>query len=242
MGRVSSRTIGGMGKPGSLPKTAAELANTKRGRLPAALRASSRVREVSRFDRRPRSKSASHSAETAAARWKTTSYCWLAKTLHWSIKVPTSTCTRGSLAKPVAGCTWSAKTSWLGEQCINYGHFKMAWANRVPRNPAPPVIRIFMVLPSLFLQEFAGRARCSSPLPTVPARTPAIFQDAGNAEVATSHRLKANDHRTSRSTAILNREFHTLGKRLWAFLHDQTELLRTRGRDYHGPDMLAVIQ
>ena len=46
MGRVSSRMIAGIGKPGSLPKTAAELANTKRGRLPAARRASSRARGV----------------------------------------------------------------------------------------------------------------------------------------------------------------------------------------------------
>jgi hypothetical protein len=145
VGRVSSRITGGSGNPGSLPKTAAELAKTKRGRLPEALRASSNARQVSRFDRRPRSKSSSHSAETAAAKWKTTSNCSLTKAGHWSMRGPTTERTRELRTRSVTGRAKSASTISSGVRPRSCFCCNKARANSVPTNPAPPVIRIFMV-------------------------------------------------------------------------------------------------
>jgi broad specificity phosphatase PhoE len=48
--------------------TATELLNNMRGLLPAARSASSKARVLSKFDRMPKSKSASHSPETAEAK------------------------------------------------------------------------------------------------------------------------------------------------------------------------------
>ncbi len=70
-GSVSSATTEGIATPASGPNTATELENTKRGAAaPLTLRrkASSSARVLSRLERKPRSKSASHSPETAEAR------------------------------------------------------------------------------------------------------------------------------------------------------------------------------
>ena len=66
--KVSSVTTSGKGWAGSGPYTATELLNSKRGLLPATRKASSKARVLSKFERMPKSKSASHSPETAEAK------------------------------------------------------------------------------------------------------------------------------------------------------------------------------
>ena len=102
-----SATRSGMGLLGSGPKTATELANTMRGTLPALRRPSSKQRVLSKLERRPKSKSSSHSPDTAEAKWNTPSKP-VSNKLLCVIMGPAWLCTRGSASKSAGAGNKSA--------------------------------------------------------------------------------------------------------------------------------------
>ena len=94
------------------PKTARELANTSTGLVPSARQDASSACVACRLARRPRSKSASHSPLTAAARWKTSS---ASASASWakpgSPRSPRTTATRESAARSGGAGTRSRSVS-----------------------------------------------------------------------------------------------------------------------------------
>ena len=81
-------------------------------RVAGALRsASSSARVLSMLERRPRSKSSSHSPETAEARWNTPSKRSRARPAHSPSSAPVRASTRASASRSGGGSNWSASTS-----------------------------------------------------------------------------------------------------------------------------------
>ena len=150
VGKVTSVTMAGMGTASSGPNTATELENTTRvGAAPFCVRernASSKARVLSRLERKPKSKSASHSPDTADAKWNTPSTASCAKAWHCSSKGPVRTSTRASLAKSAGAGNWSVKMSLVMLCPLICPRANKVRANRAPMNPAPPVINKRMAI------------------------------------------------------------------------------------------------
>src|SRR5215469_6973761 len=129
------------------PKTATELANTSAGLVPSARLDASRACVACRFARRPRSKSASHSPLTAAARWKISSAPDSASRTAanpGSLRSPRITLTRRSAARSGGAGAWSmrvSRDSGRGGRPATGSDpaASNSRASREPRKPAPPV-------------------------------------------------------------------------------------------------------
>src|SRR6516165_1446329 len=129
------------------PKTATELENTTTGAVPSARQDASSAPVACRFARRPRSKSASHSPLTAAARWNTSSApasASRAAAKPGSARSPRTATTRESAARSGGAGAWSMRVSRDSGRaaCPATGSDPAASnsrASREPRKPAPPV-------------------------------------------------------------------------------------------------------
>src|SRR5580693_4959188 len=128
------------------PKTARELVNTTTGLVPSARQDASSACVACRLARRPRSKSASHSPLTAAARWKTSS---APASAFWakpgSARSPSTTATRESAARSGGAGTRSTSVSrdsvrGAPPATASDPAPSSSRASREPRKPAPPVI------------------------------------------------------------------------------------------------------
>src|SRR5580693_3525152 len=127
------------------PKTARELVNTTTGLVPSARQDASSACVACRLARRPRSKSASHSPLTAAARWKISS---APASAFWakpgSPRSPRTTATRESAARSGGTGTWSTRVSRDSARgappaTASDPAASSSRASREPRKPAPPV-------------------------------------------------------------------------------------------------------
>src|SRR5712691_11176173 len=147
---VVSSTTSGSGPP----KLAIELVKTSRGGRGRARHASRTARVPCRLMRMPRSKSASAAALTTAAKWKTlvvrASMTWVS--VAWSVISPVATCRRASVVMAGSGVTVSSTTTVSRDSSSPLGPTSLprcnrVWARRRPKNPAPPVMTIFITLP-----------------------------------------------------------------------------------------------
>ena len=143
-GKVLSVTMSGMGLLGSGPNTATELANTMRGTLPALRKLSSNKRVLSKLDRMPKSKSCSHSPDTADAKWNTPSKP-LSNKGPCSNMGPAWPLTRGSANRSAGAGNKSAMCSSVTFLPLSSPFFRISRARRAPKNPAPPVTSNFMM-------------------------------------------------------------------------------------------------
>src|SRR6516225_9173320 len=133
--------------PAEPPKTATELVNTSTGLVPSARQDASSACVACRFARRPRSKSASHSPLTAAARWNTSSApasASRAAAKPGSPRSPRTTATRESAARSGGAGAWSmrvSRDSGLAARPATGSDpaVSSSRASREPRKPAPPV-------------------------------------------------------------------------------------------------------
>src|SRR5260370_13851850 len=135
------------------PNAARELENTTTGVVPSARHGASSDSVPRRFDRRPRSKSASHSALTAAARWKITSAPARVSGPEpagssRSPRSPWIPATRSSAARSPGAGVWSTSvTRDSGRAPLPATSSdpvaSRARARREPRKPEPPVTTPF---------------------------------------------------------------------------------------------------
>jgi hypothetical protein len=143
-----SATIEGSGTAGSGPKTATELENTTRDTLPPAFTcarsASSSARVLSMFERRPRSKSASHSPDTADARWNTPSNDSSRSASVCASSGPVRAETRVSVSRSSGGGAMSVSTIERMSRPFSCPRLSSVRASRAPRKPPPPVMSSFM--------------------------------------------------------------------------------------------------
>src|SRR5579863_9581608 len=127
------------------PNTARELANTTTGLVPSVRQDASRAWVAWRLARRPRSKSASHSPLTAAARWKTSSAPASASPAKpGSARSPRTAATRASAVRSGGAGTRSTRVSGDGGRGAppatpSDPAASSSRASREPRKPAPPV-------------------------------------------------------------------------------------------------------
>ena len=144
----------GSGWSPEVPNTARELENTTTGFVPSERHDASSASVARRFARMPRSKSASHSPLTAAARWKITSApASVSRPLpagsSSSPRSPRMAVTRSSAARSAGGGAWSMSATWAsGRGPPPATSIEPAASNslarRDPRKPAPPVIATFI--------------------------------------------------------------------------------------------------
>ena len=161
-GRVSSATTSGNGTAGSGPNTATELENTEARRIAGACAAaSSSARVLSRFERMPRSKSASHSPDTADARWNTPSKRFGARGRR--IDRAARRCVQPRAGRPAGRAvarTGRPAPARRSRWPASVPRASSVRASRAPTKPAPPVIRSFMVSLSGRVGTSRGRPRC----------------------------------------------------------------------------------
>src|SRR5580704_8320018 len=146
----------GSGCSPDVPKTASELANTTTGPVPSARQDASSDSVARRLARMPRSKSASHSPLTAAARWKITSAPASGPGGRGgssnSPRSPWMTVTRASAAR--SGGTGTRSMSVIPDRARGPAPAtstepaaSSSRASREPRKPPPPVITTLTTAP-----------------------------------------------------------------------------------------------
>src|SRR5215470_10349316 len=158
------------------PKAASELANTTTGLVPRARHEASSASVPRRLVRMPRSKSASHSQLTAAARWKITSapasVSGPARSgSSSSPSSPRTPATRSSAARSAGTAAWSTSVTRASGRAPAPATSSDPAASRVrarrePRKPEPPVTTTFSTAPTIA----AGRSGLVEDERAVPRR------------------------------------------------------------------------